>query len=92
VAEEAGVRRRILFVGVLTALSLGGGVATADSADARRNLGGTVPQGAVCIKPGGVELQGAADANAVCICVSVPGGPTYKNVGRGGDCPPGTTR
>ena len=85
------MRLRILLVATMTALTLGGAVATADPADARRNLGGTVPQGAVCIKPGAVQLQGEADANAVCLCVSVPGGPTYKNVGRGGDCPPGIT-
>jgi len=85
------MRRRFVVLAAATALTLGGGIATADSADARRNLGGTVPQGATCVKPGGGELQGRAGDNAVCLCVRLPDGTTYKNVGRGGDCPRGIT-
>jgi hypothetical protein len=81
------MRRRILLVAAMTALALGGGVATADTADARRNVGGTVPADASCTKPGTVVLTETAFANTPCVCYGIEAG-KFHNLGRG-TCPEG---
>ncbi len=86
------MRRKMVLVAAAVSLALGSSVATADPADARRNLGGNLPAGAVCIDPGAVELNAQAAANGGCLCIAVPEGPTFKNGGRGGECPAGIGR
>ena len=81
------MRRRILLVVAMTALALGGGVATADTADARRNVGGTVPADAFCLRPGAVVLTDTAFDNVPCVCYVDEFG-KFHNLGRG-TCPEG---
>lgn len=83
------MRSKLILVAAAASLALGASMATADPAEARRNLGGNLPAGAVCIDPGAAELRGRAAANAGCLCIVVPGQPAFKNGGRGGPCPPG---
>ena len=83
------MRHRLVLVAAAASFTLGASVATADTAEARRNLGGSLPAGAVCIDPGAAELGDRAAARAGCLCIVVPGQPAYKNGGRGGDCPRG---
>ena len=81
------MRRTLAVVAAATSLAFGASVATADPADARRNLGGTVPADATCVKPGTVILSDKAETNAPCICYVNPSG-RFHNLGRG-DCPAG---
>ena len=81
------MRRRIMLVVAMTALALGGGVATADTADARRNVGGTVPADSFCLRPGAVVLSDTAFTNVPCVCYIDEAG-KFHNLGRG-TCPEG---
>jgi hypothetical protein len=82
------MRRTLVVLAAATSLALGASVATADPADARRNLGGTVPADATCVKPGTVILTDKAETNAPCVCYVPPTGGRFHNLGRG-DCPAG---
>ena len=82
------MRRRLALVVTATSLALGLSLATAESADARRNVGGTVPVGTSCVKPGTVVLPERAEVNAPCVCY-VLDGRRFHNVGRGDTCPSG---
>jgi hypothetical protein len=80
------MRTKLAFVVAATSLVLGASVATADTADARRNVGGTVPADTSCLKPGVVVLGERADARVPCVCYITPAGERFHNLGRG-DCP-----
>ena len=81
------MRRRLGRVAATTGVALALAVMTATPADARRNVGGTVPADASCTKPGAVILTETALANTPCVCyVILPG--KFHNLGRG-SCPEG---
>jgi hypothetical protein len=82
------MRRRILLVVAMTGLALGGGVATADTADARRNVGGTIPADSYCLRPGAVVLTGQAFDTVPCVCYVTLAEERVHNLGRG-SCPLG---
>ncbi len=82
------MRRRILLVVATATLALGGGVATADTAEARRNVGGSLPQGATCEQPGAVVFGGDLETRVPCICISTEFG-VFPFVAGSQDCPRG---
>jgi hypothetical protein len=83
------MRRTLALLLTATSLALGGSVVTAGAAEARRNVGGTVPADAVCYSPGRSEAR-SDRANDVlsCFCYVAPA-PGERNVG--GTIPGGTT-
>ncbi len=81
------MRRTFVVLAAATALAVGGGAATADPADARRNLGGNIPAGASCVQPGVVVLGEGGLENAPCVCYVTEFG-RFHALGRG-DCPSG---
>jgi hypothetical protein len=89
------MRRRLGLLGGTTSLLVAAAVVTAAPAEAR-NIGGTVPEGSVCVYPGNSAHRSDQAASVVpCMCVVVPGVGTQRNVGgttpAGGSCPPGLT-
>jgi hypothetical protein len=82
------MRTKLALLVAATSLTLGASVATADTADARRNVGGTVPADTSCLEPGAVVLPAGADARVPCVCYITPAGDRFHNLGRG-DCPAG---
>ena len=87
------MRRRLGLLSVTTWLVLAGVVVTAAPAEARRNVGGSVPEGSICLSPGSAQAR-SANATSVlsCFCVIYPA--PKRNVGGsepagGTDCPPG---
>ena len=83
------MRRRLALLTTAAALALGAAVAVASPAEAR-NLGGSVPAGAICVGPGQATV-GSPNSGLPCICVVLPDGSVARNVGKGPDtaCPPG---
>ena len=81
------MRIKLGLVVAATSLALGASVATADPADARRNVGGTVPADASCVKPGIVNLADTPFSTTPCVCYVNDAG-RFHNLGRG-DCPAG---
>ena len=90
------MRRRLAVLGTTTSMMLVVAVLAAAPAEARRNVGGSVPEDSVCVFPGN-SANGSAQAAAVvpCVCIVVPGGEPRRNVGgtgpADGSCPPGLT-
>ncbi len=82
------MRRKILLVVAMSALALGGGVATADTAEARRNVGGSLPFGATCEQPGAVVFEGDLATRVPCICISTEHG-LFPYVAGSENCPRG---
>jgi hypothetical protein len=86
--------RRLALVLTATALALGSSVVTAGAADARRNVGGTMPAGAICVSPGQSQARSdRADEVLSCFCWFVPPA-GERNVGGNvpdveTNCPPG---
>jgi len=79
------MRRTLAVLATATALALGGGVVTAESADARRNLGGTQPQDAICYTPGGDRVRADRAVSLLdCFC--------YIDKFGTSNCPPGVVR
>ena len=81
------MRRTLGRLGATTGVALTLALLTATPADARRNVGGTVPADASCTKPGTVVLTETAFANAPCVCYGIEAG-KFHNLGRG-TCPEG---
>jgi len=83
------MRRRLALLTASGALMLGAVVIAAAPAEAR-NLGGSVPAGAICVRPGQATV-GNPNSGLPCICVVLPDGSVARNVGKGPDtaCPPG---
>jgi hypothetical protein len=81
------VRRTLGRLTATTGVALALAVMIATPADARRNVGGTVPADSFCLKPGAVVLPEQADANVPCVCYVVESG-RFHNLGRG-SCPEG---
>jgi hypothetical protein len=83
------VRRRLALLLTATTLAVGGSVLTAGAAEARRNVGGTVPADAICLSPGHSQARSdRADDVLSCFCWIAPA-PGERNVG--GTVPGGTT-
>ena len=81
------MRRNLRRVAATTGVALALAVMVATPAEARRNLGGTIPADSSCLKPGAVVLTDQAFANVPCVCyVTDPG--RFHNLGRG-TCPQG---
>jgi hypothetical protein len=86
------MRRRLGRLAATTAAALALSVMIATPADARRNLGGTLPEGTTCVQPGGVVLGDPASSTAPCVCYSNESG-TFRNLGRSAEeCPRGADR
>ncbi len=81
------MRRKLGRLAATTGVALALAVMTATPADARRNVGGTIPADSFCLKPGTVVLTEEADANTPCVCYVVESG-RFNNLGRG-SCPEG---
>ncbi len=81
------MRRTLGRLGATTGVALTLALLTATPADARRNVGGTVPADAFCLKPGTVVLTEQAHANSPCVCYIDEFG-KFHNLGRG-TCPEG---
>jgi hypothetical protein len=85
------MRRRFALLVASTAVLL---VAVAVPAEAR-NIGGSLPEGAICVLPGHATY-GNPNSGLPCICVVLPDRSVVRNVGKGpsAPCPPGidTTR
>jgi len=88
------MRRRLGVLTGTTSLLVAAAVVVAAPAEARRNVGGTVPAGSTCVYPGGAQFQDAAAPALPCVCLSIPNGVTvsYEGGKPGGDCPAGLTR
>jgi hypothetical protein len=88
------MRRRLGVLAGTTGLVLAATIVGAAPAEARRNVGGTVPEGSTCVYPGSAQFQNPAAPALPCVCLSVPGVGTVSNEGGkpGGDCPSGLTR
>ena len=90
--------RRLGALAGTTGILLAATIVAAAPAEARRNVGGTVPEGSVCVYPGnGTPRSAQAAAVVPCICIVVPGvDGARRNVGgtgpSGGSCPPGLTK
>jgi hypothetical protein len=81
------MRRRLALLTTSTALVVGAAVVGAAPAQAR-NIGGTVPEGAVCVAPG-EAAYGNPDSGLPCACFVLLNKSVIRNVGRGPDtgCP-----
>jgi hypothetical protein len=81
------VRRRVGFLGMATSIALAATVVLAAPAEARRNVGGLVPE--TCVAPGNAVIgTHGPGLGATCICVIETIGNTVT-VGPNGKCPPG---
>jgi hypothetical protein len=83
--------RAVAVVAFAAALLLGGSVAVADPAGARRNLGGTTPGAEGCVQPAGALVVDRNSSTVPCVCVDTPLGGVVLNAGRKPDttCPTG---
>jgi hypothetical protein len=86
------MHRKLALTLVTATAALGMSVAVAGPASAR-NVGGSLPEGSVCVTPGApVYRSPNAWTNIPCVCVLTPDG-SRRNVGgtgpREADCPPG---
>jgi hypothetical protein len=88
------MRRRLGVLGTTTWVLLTAAVVVAAPAEARRNLGGTVPADAVCFSPGQTQARSAqANTSLSCFCYVLP--PTGQRAVSGPEaagsttCPPG---
>jgi hypothetical protein len=88
------MRRRLGVLAGTTGFVLAATIVVAGPAEARRNVGGTVPQDSSCVYPGGAQFQDPATPALPCVCLSVPNVGTISNEGGrpGGECPAGLTR
>ena len=86
------MRRRLALLATSTSLVLFAAVVAAAPAEAR-NIGGSVPEGAVCVRPG-QATAGSPNSGVPCVCVVLPDGRVVLNVGKGPNtaCPPGILR
>ena len=88
------MRRTFGRLAATTGVALALAVMVATPADARRNVGGTMPAGAICVSPGQSEARSdRAHEVPTCVCwVVLPDG--ERNVGGNvpildTNCPPG---
>jgi hypothetical protein len=83
------MRRRLALLTASGALVLGAAVIAAAPAEAR-NIGGSLPAGAICVTPGQASY-GSPNSGLPCVCVVLPDGSVARNVGKGPNtaCPPG---
>jgi len=81
------MRHRISLLGTATSFVLALAVVTAAPAEARRNVGGLVPE--VCVAPGNAQIKtDGPGLGATCICVIETVGNTVV-AGPNDKCPPG---
>jgi len=81
--------RRILgLFGTTISLLVAAAVVSAAPAQAR-NIGGSVPEGAICVTPG-QATYGSLNSGPPCVCVILPDRSFALNVGKGdrAPCPP----
>jgi hypothetical protein len=81
------MRRKLTLVGTTTSLLLAATVVLAAPAEARRNVGGLVPE--TCVSPGNAVIGThgpGLGANCICIIVDAT---QMVDVGPNGKCPPG---
>jgi hypothetical protein len=85
------MRRRLGVLAGTTWLLVTAAVVVAGPAEARRNIGGSLPAGSTCVYPGGAQFQDSEPPPLPCVCVSLPDGSTMSWEGGkpGGECPPG---
>jgi hypothetical protein len=88
------MRRRLGVLAGTTGLVLAASIVVAGPAEARRNVGGTLPEGSICVYPGGAQFQDPAKPVLPCTCVSILDQVTISLEGGkpGGACPSGLTR
>jgi hypothetical protein len=82
------MRRTFTRSAAISSVALAAVVVLAGPAEARRNVGGTVPADAACVKPGVINLAETPFANTPCVCYVTLEGGRFHNLGRG-DCPAG---
>jgi hypothetical protein len=87
------MRRRLALLTVTTGLVLTGAVVGAGPA-AARNVGGTLPEGSICVLPGGATITSPVALSVLpCVCIITHDTGGQRNVGgtgpEGGSCPPG---
>jgi hypothetical protein len=84
------MRHRVALLGTVTSIALAAAVATAAPAEARRNVGGLVPE--TCVAPGHAQIKtNGPGLGATCVCVIEDAGGTVT-AGPNGKCPPGILR
>jgi len=84
------VRRSLGLLGTVTPFVLAMAVVTAAPAEARRNVGGLVPE--TCVAPGHAVIGShgpGLGANCICVIEDITGGVV---AGPDGKCPPGIVR
>jgi hypothetical protein len=82
------MRRTLTRSAAISSVALAAVVVLAGPAEARRNVGGTLPAGATCVDPGVVVLPAQADAAVPCVCYALDG-QRFRFLGRAEGCPPG---
>jgi hypothetical protein len=84
------MRHRLVLLGTATSFVLAVTVATAGPAEARRNVGGLVPE--TCVAPGHAVIRSDGPGlGPTCICVIENAGGTVV-AGPNEKCPPGILR
>jgi hypothetical protein len=81
------MRRTLTRSAAISSVALAAVVVLAGPAEARRNVGGTLPAGSSCLEPGAVVLPAQADTRVPCVCYVNDAG-RFHFLGRG-ECPPG---
>jgi len=82
------MRGRLGLLGTISSVACAAAIVTAAPAQAR-NIGGSVPEGAICVTPG-QATYGSPNSGPPCVCVILPDRSFALNVGKGGraPCPP----